>query len=96
MEETDIIEIEAIELSRKRKSKTFHRVRPIECPIKQKYCYKSSRQPSVESPTGFKTTEEYRCPYLEKKRTGNEEGYLVVSCSCPGNSFKFIMENDNE
>ena len=82
----------ASELSRKRKTKTFLRIRPAECPLKRKYCYKSFR----DQTTGLKTTEEYKCPYLVERGLGNEDGVLVIICSCVENTSKFIMEKEED
>ena len=87
------IPVVASELTRKRRNKIFYRLKPSDCPLKEKYCYKSCREidPNQNKDT-FK--EEFNCPFLKSKGVGNEDGYLVIACSCKENSVKFIMLPD--
>ncbi len=92
MAEKEVIQIEAVELSKKRNSKSFFRVRPSECPIKEKYCYKSFRDTKKDN----LNIEEFVCPFLVKRGMGNEDGEAIIVCSCTGNSLKFIMEKEDD
>jgi len=88
---TSIKDIPAIELSSKKKTKYLYRVKPSECPIKEKYCL--TKATTIGADKG--SIEIKRCPFLVEKGLGNEEGYLVVKCSCAGNSLKFILEKED-